>query len=150
MKLRHEARQISVFWPYLNSSASSLIIDTVYCMQIQYEKLHPTFLPYLLTTFLTNWVIHICMNLLLRDHVAWVSILSILAKARVQSKLSLTLCHNWMQLMGAGLQLKSSWEQDDTQTVQIAAKSTSKHCRNALDECFLPSTEQRRRGSHHL
>lgn len=73
-----------------------------------------------------------------------------LAKARVQSKLSLTLCHNWMQLMGAGLQLKSSWEQDDTQTVQIAAKSTSKRCRNALDECLLPLTGQCRRSSHHL
>lgn len=73
-----------------------------------------------------------------------------LAKARVQSKLSLTLCHNWMQLMGAGLQLKSSREQDDTQTVQIAAKSTSKHCRNAPDECLLPLTEHCRRSSHHL
>lgn len=38
MKLRHEARQISVFWPYLNSSASSLLIDTVYCMQITHKK----------------------------------------------------------------------------------------------------------------
>lgn len=55
-----------------------------------------------------------------------------------------------MQLMGAGLQLESSWEQDDTQTVQIAAKPTSKRRRNALDERLLRLTEQRRRGSHHL